>query len=73
MCSNLVKKEICKHFFLFVQTGSQLGRSMFTMSGNQGNSWQSAKVTIPSSTGSQGYNVSFDNRYTKEENGGNIW
>lgn len=48
-------KCLCKIHF---QTGSQLGRALFSMTGNQGNRWQYGSATVPTSTGSKGYYVS---------------
>lgn len=36
-----------------------MGNPLFTLSGNQGNSWTQGQMSIPQVTASQGYKVSF--------------
>lgn len=41
------------------QVGSNMGNPLFTLSGNQGNSWTQGQMSIPQVTASRGYKVSF--------------
>lgn len=41
------------------QVGSNMGNPLFTLSGNQGNSWTQGQMSIPQATASRGYKVSF--------------
>lgn len=41
------------------QVGSNMGNPLFTLTGNQGNSWTQGQMSIPQATASRGYKVSF--------------
>lgn len=48
------------YFILFdfnLQVGSNMGSPIFTLKGNQGNTWNRGQMSVPQGTASQGYKV----------------